>query len=96
MRLVPTEERYPLDTLREAMGSPSWNGLGRALGISGATLYEYRERGLTALVADRLAIKAGLHPAMVWPSWVDDGLTVVDRQFIETGWRTAWLYREAS
>lgn len=24
--------------------------------------------------------------------WVDAGLSVTDRQFIESGWRQAWLY----
>lgn len=96
MRLVPTEERYPLDPLLDALGLRSLNQAAARIGVSGATLYEYRDRGLTAHVADRLAVKAGLHPAMVWPSWVEDGLTVLDRVWLTEGWRTAWLWREVS
>lgn len=86
--------RYPLEPLMEAMRCPSVHALGQQLNIAGSTLQLYRDSGLTARVADRLAIAAGLHPAMVWPSWIDDGLSVVDRLFIEGGWRQAWLWDE--
>lgn len=31
----------------------------------------YRESGLSALVADRLAVRVGLHPAEVWSDWFE-------------------------
>ena len=88
--------RYPLQVLVDAMGCSSLHAAGEQLRVSGSTLQNYRDSGLTARVADRLAIAAGLHPALVWESWVDDGLTVVDRMFVETGWRQAWLFDEES
>lgn len=87
--------RYPLEALRDAMGAPSLNAMGQQLGVAGTTLHDYRDRGLTSKVADRLAIRAGLHPALVWDTWIDDSLTVVDHQFLEAGWRQAWLWNEA-
>lgn len=93
MRLIPTEDRYPLQPLLDALGYLTIN---QARDRHGLQLWEYRDRGLTEHVADRLAVRVGLHPAMVWPSWVDDGLTVLDRVWMEQGWRTAWLWREAS
>jgi hypothetical protein len=42
------------------------------LRVSGRTAQEYRRDGVSALVADRLAVRAGFHPAEVWPSWWDD------------------------
>lgn len=88
-------KRYPFQPLMERIGARSLNDAGVRLGVSGTTLYKYRGEGLSAGVADRLAVGAGLHPAMVWPEWVDDGLSVVDRLFLESGWRQAWLWREA-
>jgi len=39
------------------------------LHISGMTYKRYREKGLTDELADRLAVRAGYHPAEVWPEW---------------------------
>jgi hypothetical protein len=87
--------RYPLQPLLDAIGADSLRDAADRLGTSVTSLRHYRDDGLTLQVADRLTIAAGLHPAMVWPSWVDDALTVVDRMFIESGgWRTAWLWQE--
>ncbi len=36
----------------------------------------------------------GRHPAMVWPTGFDDGLTALDRLYLEQGWRQAWLWNE--
>lgn len=65
--------RYPLDALAAAAGM-SEAALGRAVGLSGSTLKKAREWGLVADAADRYAIRAGLHPAEVWPTWLDDHL----------------------
>ncbi len=91
MRLVPTEERYPLQPLLAALGCQTIN---QARHRHGLQLWEYAERGLTEDHADRLAIRLGLHPAMVWPTWIDNGLTTLDRLYLEQGWRTAWLWNE--
>lgn len=62
--------RYPLDALAEAMRL-SVNQACKALGVSGSTMQDYRQRGLTEKVADRLAVKAGLVAYEVWPEMVD-------------------------
>lgn len=49
---------------------------------------------LTDVQADRWAIRAGYHPNQVWPGWSDAGLRYVDRVFLESGWRQAWLQWE--
>lgn len=43
----------------------------KTLGVSGSTYVEYRRDGLSELVADRMAVKAGLHPFSVWPEMAD-------------------------
>lgn len=64
-------KRYPFAPLAAAMGE-SVSAAGRILGLSGSTRNEYRDRGVTERVADRLAVKAGLNPYEVWPEMVDD------------------------
>jgi lambda repressor-like predicted transcriptional regulator len=66
--------RYPLEPLFKLTGW-TMRQVSIASGTSKPNSIEYRtrlERGVTALVADRLAIAAGLHPAEIWPSWWDD------------------------
>ena len=84
---------YDFDALAARMGL-SANAAGERLGVRGTTLQEYRARGLTEQVADRLATAAGLHPAQVWSSWVADGLSPLDEVFLASGWRRAWLWAE--
>lgn len=46
--------------------------ISRALKISSGYLAQYRSEGLSTLQADRFAIRLGLHPSEIWPSWADD------------------------
>lgn len=62
--------RYPLQPLADLVGCPLAE-LGRRLGVSGSTWRNYRDRGVSFDVADRLATRAGFHPANVWPEWTD-------------------------
>ena len=56
----------------------------------------WRAGMLDDITADRWAVACGLHPELVWPGWCDAGLTVGDRQAIESGgWRPAWEWAEA-
>lgn len=70
---------YPLEPLAEAMGC-TLSEVGRRLGVSGTTWKQYRDQGVSELVADRLATRAGLHPAVVWPEWMDDQIDEVGRE----------------
>jgi endogenous inhibitor of DNA gyrase (YacG/DUF329 family) len=72
-RGTPSEtiQRYPLGPLLKLTG---WS-MRDVRGMASCSGPEYRiriERGVTALVADRLAIAAGLHPAEIWTTWFDD------------------------
>ena len=69
--------RYPLEPLAGLMGTTLADAC-RHLGVSGSVQKEYRERGVTAKVADRLAAKAGFHPAVVWPEWLDDQIAAAE------------------
>ena len=62
---------YPWAPLRALLGETEAAFFRRAH-LGGAEWKTYRTRGLTPLVADRLAVLAGFHPAEVWPSWFDD------------------------
>lgn len=72
-------KRYPLDPLLNAMGM-SHNQACYSLGLSGSTQQEYRRRGVTERVADRLAVKAGLIAYEVWPEMVDDAIASVQKR----------------
>ncbi len=87
------ERLYPFEALAGRLGL-SAHKTGELLQISGSTMQDYRARGLTEQVADRLAVRAGLHPACVWTDWVDNGLTPLDEVFLRSGWRQAWLWAE--
>jgi len=63
--------RYPLSALAE-LERLSEHALCARLGVSGSTMQEYRQRGVTLDVAERLALKAGRHPFEVWPSMPED------------------------
>ncbi len=65
--------RYPFAPLVEAMGCSANQAIIR-LGISGKSGQEYRQFGLSEKVADRLAVRAGLHPFEVWPDMAEANL----------------------
>jgi hypothetical protein len=65
--------RYPLRPLAAAAGLRLEQLPGR-LNLSGSTWIEYRDRGVSERVADRLATKLELHAYMVWPEMLDDAI----------------------
>lgn len=68
-RVVTT---YPFAALLEKAGLETTSKAVRGLSISGASFNRYTEHGLTPEQADRLACRAGFHPAEVWPEWAAD------------------------
>ena len=66
-----SDRRYPVEPLCALMRLAPSTALVR-LGVSGSTMQKYRDEGVSARVADRLAVRAGYHPAEVWPEWVDE------------------------
>ncbi len=62
---------YPFQDVCDLAGrSPA--EVGRILGLSGATVSKYTTMGMREAVADRVACGLGLHPATVWPDWLED------------------------
>lgn len=85
--------RWPVQPLFDL--GHSKHRLAVALHMSGRTLNDAIEHGLTDWQADRAAIRLGHFPSQVWPDWIDKGLTEVDRRYLAGGWRQAWLWLEA-
>lgn len=82
--MAEAEERvvstYPFAALLEHMAvSPRQAQV--ILSSSGEAMKRYTERGLTAEQADRLACRAGFHPAEVWPSWWEDAERAAYQEF---------------
>lgn len=63
--------RYDPAELAASMKIPVGTAL-RQLGVSAKDVRDFRSRGMTARVAERLADKAGFNPYEVWPTWNAD------------------------
>jgi len=76
MAVDVTPRRYPIEPLLELLAEQgvSLHKATEILGMSGSNLKAARTRGLLVKAADRCALRAGFHPAEVWPSWVEDAL----------------------
>lgn len=70
--------RYPFAPLAEMMGMTE-HAAAVTLGLSGSTEQEYRRDGVSEFVADRLACKAGLPAAAVWPEILADAIDAASR-----------------
>lgn len=84
--------RYPLEPLAAAMGL-SMNQACLRLGISGSTQQEYRRRGVTEKVADRLAVRAELVPYEVWPEMADHAIASIEVECARTDCATRFVPR---
>ncbi|MCU1451942.1 MAG: hypothetical protein JWN46_88 [Acidimicrobiales bacterium] len=75
--------RYPFQAI-EALLPPTTSDLtyacgrlnpreaGALLGVCRRTILRWRARGVDEWTADRLACALNLHPAVVWPDWLDE------------------------
>ena len=68
--------RWPLADLLEALrvraGVGPWAAtVALRCGANVRQVHRWRHDGLTSRAADEAACRAGLHPALVWPSWHD-------------------------
>ena len=61
----------PVANLERAAGSISRRDYLRAIGTTTKRYQYYSEKGLTVDLADKWAERLGLHPACVWPTWVE-------------------------
>lgn len=91
--MTTTQTRYPLAPLARALGiTVTTRGGGNQpghlqglaaiathLGISHRHAQRLHQHGLNPEQADRYAIRLGIHPAVLWPSWWTDTDTRADR-----------------
>lgn len=68
--------RYPVEPLVEFSRLPL-DQFRRRVSCSGSTWVDVRERGLTIDVADRWAVKLGIHAVNIWPEMLDDLIEAV-------------------
>lgn len=90
-----------IDPLREMKRAEQADALGMPI-----TTYKvaFKHGGLTDSMADKVAIRMGLHPSILWgaDAWIAAGLTPSDDLFVNgsatsgPGWRQAWDWHEAS
>ena len=75
--------RYPFADLEQAMDiRPEFSGghlegvgaIARQLGVDRNQIYRWRKDGMAPLTADAVAIRIGVHPSLIWPTWFDDAL----------------------
>lgn len=59
-------------------------GLGAILGVHRRQIARWRDYGVPWVTADRIATSLGLHPANLWPEWMDipdhDGVTPMNEE----------------
>ena len=85
--------RYRLDPLFALMRMPP-NAALLHLGVDGSRKVRYIREGVSDVVADRLAVKAGFHPFTVWPDLAEHTHADVQRRCDDCG--TAFVpYRPA-
>ncbi len=63
------ERRFSLPALLVAAGAESISELARQCSVHVRQMQRYRADGIPECVADRMAVRAGLHPGEVWPEW---------------------------
>lgn len=68
----------------------------RTLGISGTDWQRLLDQGLTDAQADKAAIRLGLWPEHIWPTWHTVALTPLDHDYLNGGWRQAWLHEQVA
>lgn len=68
-------DRFPLEALAVSLGiqlgrqERGIRVLAEQIGVSRGHVHRLRREGLSERQADRFAIRAGTHPAIVWPAW---------------------------
>jgi hypothetical protein len=62
-------ERFPIDDLQRIICAETDGDIALATGFCRRTVQRWRRDGLTPIIADRAAIRAGYHPANIWPHW---------------------------
>lgn len=72
LTMADPEVRYPIERLIAAAQLDNHAQLALRLGLHHDTVRHAAALGLTDRQADRWAVRLGLHPAWVWPTWFAD------------------------
>lgn len=65
------QRRFPVDALRRALASESVTELARTCGVTQRSIHRYIHDGVPEAMTDAMAVRAGFHPAEVWPEWIE-------------------------
>ncbi len=65
----PRQPHYPFEPLERLLGVRDHQEEASRLGVTRRQLYRFLDEGLTERFADHLAVRLGLHPALIWPEW---------------------------
>ena len=68
----PSPAHFCLRKLMERLQLTEVTTFAEAVGLSRKSCYRYFVSGVPMHIADRLAIRCGLHPLEVWPDFHDD------------------------
>jgi len=63
--------RWPVAPLWDVAEATSAHHLAELLGVSDRTVVRWLVVGLLDTQADRMAVRLGYHPSMLWPEWFD-------------------------
>ena len=66
------QPRFPLEPLKQAAGAANNCHLARMLGVHRGIVQRWAREGIVRHAADRSAIAVGLHPANIWPEFVEE------------------------
>ena len=64
------QERVSIEVLEEFLDSPPVQIVARRLALPRSTIYRWRrEGGIPYYTADRIALRLGTHPVLIWPDY---------------------------
>lgn len=72
--------KYALTPLVEALTLAPGASVARVLNVSGQRLASFAEYGIEERTAERLAVRAGFHPSVIWTEWFDDAIAELERE----------------
>lgn len=65
-------DRHIAAEVEERTGRPSCMRVAEIIGTSRMAVSRWRQRGIPEYSADKAACAAGVHPALLWPTWFSD------------------------
>ena len=59
----------PIEPLERFVGGETQRQIAANAGINHRSLHLWRKNGISMIMADRVAIRLGVHPGCIWPQW---------------------------